>query len=233
MPRKKSNSRSRTWKPRNKRQLAQRITSYTAAAGLGAFAFGEAADGAIIYVDVPDIVVNETNPTGGYFDMNGDAIADFRFRFQPSGGAAARIRFQGVYGSADLTNSPAKGSTYYVRSFELGDLIGPGTPAAAANGLVRSDSTNFGNPTDPQYAGIALLIGRDTHYGWLRMKTEPIDPITGAAAPPLTGTIFDWAYESVPDTAIAAGAPEPSSLALLAAGAGAGAFGLRRRRRSA
>lgn len=214
MSKKKSNCESRL-------QITKQITSYTAAAGLGAFAFGEAASAAVIYVDVPDIIVNESDPTGGYFDMNGDGVNDFRFRFNPAGGALARIRFQGVAPSADLTNSPAKGSTYYVRSFELGDVIGPGTPQAYTPGLVQSNATNFGNPTAPQFAGIQLDIGGETHFGWVRLKTEPVDLDTGSGIAPLTGTIFDWAYESIPNTPIIAGVPEPSSLALLAAGAGA------------
>ncbi|TWT74527.1 hypothetical protein Pla123a_33500 [Posidoniimonas polymericola] len=207
---------------RSKLQIAKQISSYTAAAGLGAFAFGESVDAAIVYTDVPDIVVNQDSPTGGYFDMDGDGVDDFRFRFNNGGGGLARIRFQGVAPSADLSNSPAKGSTYYVRSFELGDLIGPGTPEANNNGIVTSNLSNFGNPTDPQFAGIKLDIGGATHFGWVRVKTEPVDLSTGYGVAPLTGTIFDWAFESEPDTPIAAGAtPEPSSLALLAAGVGA------------
>jgi hypothetical protein len=229
MSNQKNNSQRRQPNPRSKMQFAKQITSYTAAAGLGAFAFGEAADAAVIYVDVPDIVVNQDNPTGGYFDMNSDGVDDFRFRFNTAGGALARVRFQGVVPSADLSNSPAKGSTYYVRSFEMGNLIGPGAPEAYGPGLVQSNATNFGNPTDPQFAGIKLDIGGSTHFGWVRLKTEPVDLQTGSGVAPLTGTIFDWAYESVPDTAIGAGVPEPTSLALLAAGAGA-LLGVYRRR---
>lgn len=211
-----------------KSQQKKRLAAYSAAVGLGAFTCGESAEAAIIHVDGPDIVVS--SGSGGYYDMNGDTVPDFRFRHTTSGSGSAAIRFQGTYGSADLTNSPAKGSTYYVRSFEFGDLIGPSTPSTGpASGIVRADAVNFGDETDPQYAGIALLIGGNTHYGWVRLKTEPVDS-GGQPDPPLTGTIFEWAYESTPNTAIAAGAtvPEPSSLALLAAGAGA--LALRRRK---
>lgn len=208
-------------KNRSVQQVAKRLAAYSAAAGLGAFACGETADAAISYTDVSDIVVDAANPTGGYFDMDGDTVPDFRIRFQ-SGYAPAAIRFQGAYASADLTNT-AKGSTYYVRSFESGDLIGPGASEANVPGIVSSNATNFGNPIDPQYAGIRLDIGGSTHFGWVRIKTEYV-----GGASTLTGTIFDWAYETTPDTAIAAGAiPEPTSLALLAAGAGA--LALRRR----
>src|SRR5690606_1363931 len=89
-------SKSRQRKPVSNQHISKQITSYMTAAGLGAFAFGEAAEAAIVYVDVPDIVVNEANPTGGYFDMDSNGIDDFRFRFQPTGASYARIRFQGV-----------------------------------------------------------------------------------------------------------------------------------------
>ncbi|TWU20783.1 PEP-CTERM sorting domain-containing protein [Bythopirellula polymerisocia] len=202
--------------------VTKRLTAYSAAAGLGAFACGETAEATVVYADVPDIVVNATNPTGGYYDMDGDTVPDFRFRFQP-GYAPAGIRFQGYGDSDELTNT-SKGSAYYLRSFESGDSIGPGAVTTSNGfGIASSNATNFGNPTDPQYAGILLDIGGSSHYGWVRIKTEKVGGETT-----LTGTIFDWAYETTPDTAIAAGAiPEPTSLALLAAGAGA--LALRRR----
>lgn len=210
------NKKNNSSKTRRTQQVAKRLTAYSAAAGLGAFACGETAEAVVIYTDVPDIVVNATNPTGGYYDMDGDTVPDFRFRFQ-AGYAPAAIRFQG-YGLSDELTNTSKGSAYYLRSFELGDSIGPGAvPTSTGFGIAASNATNFGNPTDPQYAGISLDIGGSTHYGWVRIKTENV-----GGESTLTGTIFDWAYETAPDTAIAAGAiPEPTSLALLAAGAGA------------
>jgi len=70
--------------------------------------------------------------------------------------------------------------------------------------------------------------GTPTNYGWLRLTTGTV----GAGG----GTVVDWAYESTPETGIAAGAtssiPEPSALACLALGA-LGLGSLRRRKANA
>ncbi len=61
------------------------------------------------------------------------------------------------------------------------------------------------------YAGLQLQINGNTHYGWIRL---------GAPLPFLNGGwIYDYAYETRPDTPILAGAiPEPSTWALLVGG---------------
>lgn len=186
-------------------QSAKRLASYTAAAGLGAFAFGENAQGVIIYNDVADIVV--ANGASYYIDMDGNGYDDFRFRHSASGYPGAAIRFQGVGYSYELTNT-AKGSNYYMRSFELNDSIGPGAQTTSTGyGILRADYVNFG-ATDivnyPQFAGILLDINGSIHYGWVRIQTGPVNE-NGEADPPITGTIFDWAYETDPNTAILAG----------------------------
>jgi hypothetical protein len=50
------------------------------------------------------------------------------------------------------------------------------------------------------------VVGGSTHYGWVRLEVAPF--FAG-------GSILDYAYESAPDQAIAAGAiPEPSTFLL-------------------
>lgn len=182
---------------------------------MGAFAYGETALALVIHHDAnPDIAVTlidlEQELAGDYYiDMDGNGADDFRIRYQIAGYDPAAIRFQGVGYSEELTNTN-KGNDYYVRSFELGDSIGPGAVTTSTGyGIVTANYLNFGavdTENYPQFAGIRLDIGGSTHYGWVRMQTSPVDfPGSGAPIPPLTATIFEWAYETDPDTAIIAG----------------------------
>ena len=77
-------------------------------------------------------------------------------------------------------------------------------------GLIPNDGTQH-------YVGVKLDIGGMTHYGWIGLTNS-----FGYITP------FAWGYETTPNTAIAAGAPTPSTLAGLAMGAAA--FGGRKRR---
>ena len=60
------------------------------------------------------------------------------------------------------------------------------------------------------FVGLRFLIGGETHYGWME-----INNYSGIAA----GQLLGWAYETRPDTPIAAGAvPEPGAAVLLLLG---------------
>jgi PEP-CTERM motif-containing protein len=209
MKSKKTTCENRRRKSHTRKQIARRLSSYTTAAGLGAFACGVPAQAAIVHKDLADLSVTE----GGsyYVDMNGDEVLDFRLWGNTAGYAPARMRFQGVYPSLELTNT-AKGSAYYLRSFELDDMIGPGAEptdngSGQRYGIVSANYGNFGltdTENFPQFAGIQLDIAGSTHYAWVRMQTEPVS-LSGAPVPPLTATVFEWAYETNPNTAIKAG----------------------------
>jgi len=87
-----------------------------------------------------------------------------------------------------------------------------------------SQSGEFRNQTG--YAGIRMIDGPNTYYGWIQVS------VTNYNNSSITGVLIDWAYESTPGGAIEAGAiPEPSVATLLIGATLFGASFLSRRRR--
>jgi len=100
--------------------------------------------------------------------------------------------------------------------------------------------SNTGNPTEGNFAGVTekyigfrvhLSSTEDLVYGWVKVST-----VTNLNEIGVSGDVIlhGYAYESTPNTAIAAGAspvPEPTSLAIFAMG-GAGVAAWKRRRKA-
>jgi hypothetical protein len=85
-------------------------------------------------------------------------------------------------------------------------LIAPGFSSYSSAGFIGL----FVNQT--AYAGLQFYIGADVYYGWI--KVQEIPALAGG------GIVYEYAYDTRPNTAITAGeVPEPSTWALLAAGA--------------
>ena len=106
------------------KRLAQRLTSYTTAAGLGAFAFSQAADAAIVYTDIPDATITQ----GGTLYINLDGVGYNEFAVAAHSNSIRVNPYNvGAQDSRVLTSG-----SYYVHSFEANDAIGPG--AAEAGG---------------------------------------------------------------------------------------------------
>jgi hypothetical protein len=200
--------------------ISARLTSYTAAVGLGAFGIAQHADAAIVYTDVADTTITQGQ---GPIYINLDNVGQNEFAiaaFQNS------VRVD-PYNIGGQQSKVLTSGTYYVNSFAAGAAIGPSSVQAGggrfAGRQVGADFYNFVG-TD-KFVGLKWDFGGGAiNYGWARVDVS--------SANNGTATLFSYAYETVANTAIAAGdtgVPEPTSLALLAAGAGASA--LKRRRR--
>jgi hypothetical protein len=128
---------------------------------------------------------------GQIVDEFGSAYAIPLTSDQPIGPDAA--------GYAWLTAAESTGGSALLSASRNGGL-GPPLTAGYFTGL------------ESAYIGIEFYDNEQLYFGWIRAGA-PYSGING-------GWIYDYAYETAPDTPIAAGAvPEPSTLALLAAGA--------------
>lgn len=201
----------------------KQLKAYTAAAGLGAFALAQEAEGAVIYTDVPDTTVTQGD-SPIYINLDGVGYNEFAI---PAILNSVRVNPYniGAQDSKVLTTSPY----YYVWAFAAGETIGDGINEQVAGGA-RFAGRQVG-PYFYNFLGAGGFVGLewdigggDVRYGWARVDVLPDNMGTA--------TLFSFAYESTANMPIEAGAvPEPTSLALLAAGGGALALARRRERR--
>jgi hypothetical protein len=201
--------------------ISARLASYTAAAGLGALGLAQSVDGAVVYTDVPDTTITQGQ---GPIYINLDNVGQNEFAI------AAFLNSVRVnpYNIGAQQSKVLTSGSYYVNSFAAGASIGPGAAeAGGARFAGRQSGPDFYNFVGTgKYVGLKWDIGGGAFdFGWARVDVT--------SANNGTATLFSYAYESTPNTAIVAGdtgaVPEPSSLALLAAGAGA--IGLKSRRK--
>ncbi len=155
-------------------------------------------------------------------DINQDGQDDYLFTW----GMDFGMRCLGDNKAAGYFLTPWEGPR--ARALPASAVIGPSmSPVAwignqdSPFGFGLSSWRDIGDPdfmgigefagVESAYAGLQLQINGNTHYGWIRV---------GAPVPILNGGwIYDYAYETRPDTAILAGAiPEPSTVALIIGG---------------
>jgi hypothetical protein len=141
-------------------QTAQRLASYSMAAGLGAFGCGEAVHAAIVYTDVPDIVLMPGD-AGVELNLDNDPTGKLDVQFRNNGGGIwyASGRFVGLPLPGDpipesysyaLTRFNAffpedPNHAYYIRSFHPNEQIGPVGDGFTFKAGRQTNSPQYGN----------------------------------------------------------------------------------------
>ena len=153
-------------------------------------------------------------PTSQDFDFNNDGVSEFTL---VSDGSAVSIVPHGANAVLSVIEAPPDVDSYVV-PIAVGGTIssslepqfvwyGADTGPAGHSTIIASmsiGSLGFWKNVDA-YTGLQLNLGGQTYYGWMHIQNYDIN----------AGQVFDWAYESSPNTPILAGAvPEPSTWAL-------------------
>ncbi len=221
-----------------------RLMSYSAAAGLGAFGFGQEAEGKVIVKVIdPPVTVDASSNTFD-IDFDGDGFPDAAVIDNTTNSIQIRSfgfdendpDIGGTWKTLNWTLS--NGDDYYIFTFPAGFYIDPAkidtVDANTANpgdgSILRGTSYNFGvlgiNALGRGgYVGFEFEIGEDATIpdgpGFDRGESTTHygwAQIDGSFNPRFA-TITKIAYETIPGKGILI--PEPGSLALLAAGGGA------------
>lgn len=232
------------------RMSTKRLLAYSAAAGMGAFAFGQGTEAAVqenhslsgTTFAHTGLAANGDDYTVD-IDIDGDASNDVRLSVNLNA-----IGMTGFPGNIVLADSTSGGLSYYVVGFQNGDTV-DGASDAAGGGV----NFAFVTPYVPLYGGyryqifhtangdwigVQFDISGNTHFGAIEIiafdglgsldqggNGNPHDP--GDFSPdPVRVTLGAMIWEDTPGATLTI--PEPASLSLLAMGAGA--IGLRRRR---
>ncbi|HRZ76874.1 MAG TPA: T9SS type A sorting domain-containing protein [Bacteroidales bacterium] len=187
--------------------LKERLLKYSALASATLAAVPTQA--AVVYTDIQDVTLTST--TNHFIDLNNDGVDDFQIMWinftSGRGGLLMPLGGNQALGTVYGTSS----SYFYPKAMSFGNMVSANQTAWIGNGYqtlaglgIYTSSGNiyysgyYGNwfGATNKYLGLRVRIGTDWHYGWVRMDV-------GSTADFLT--IKDFAFESVPNTAILAG----------------------------
>jgi hypothetical protein len=200
---------------RTTRMLGLRLALALLAAGTCLVTGQATAQGTIVHVVPPQPIPYSDYPFSQDIDLNSDGVPDFNLS---------------SWNSIDIYLAPLNNNAIIAVPEPPGDLgaliyaFGPGAPISSSldpvlawwgtsgNGpsviVSAADIGSIGyfqGQTDA-FAGVRLDLAGGLYYGWMHIQNFGGN----------WGQISDWAYETIPNTPIFAGAvPEPSALSLL------------------
>jgi len=199
--------------PRRKQPLSQpfntRLNAYAvaaSAAGVSLLALVKPANAEIVFTPANAPIPFDKNVS---VDLNHDGIPDFRFFFYSTAyhsfNGSVNVRPRGVGAVITTANG-------YAAALNQGADIGPGQAFKDKRlDLVVSHGFEYGSSqynrgvfgpwvgAQDLYLGVQFPINGQTHYGWIRLSVQSKER-------PLQGTITGYAYETVANQPIHAGA---------------------------
>ena len=198
---------------KQKKHIDEHMNLYSAAAmaaGVSMLALAQPAEGSVVitHVNIPVPTVSSHGLANSAFvpiDINADGVNDFSFEnyYFTYHSFHHTIRVVPLTGGRAVVTGK---SLFYGTAAALpwGQRIGPSANFSAA-GVDNIEGSfyngNFGNwggnKTAAQYLGVRFPINGQIHYGWVRLEIT---------TPFVTGKIVAFAYETVPNRPIKAGA---------------------------
>lgn len=192
-------------------QLQKKLYGFIATAMM----FSVSANAQIIYTDVnPDTSIICTGyPCSKSYnlDLNNDGTVDFTLSTNYSRCA----HFQGMINRRSVNITSQSGNLAAANMLSANSTIGSnlsfstntiplrsivsGSPAPGCPGTVGS-SGSWTETTD-HYLGLQFSVGTNTYYGWVRL----IVVVASNLATPVSCTVKDYAYNSIPNQPILAG----------------------------
>ncbi len=142
-----------------------------------------------------------------------------------------QVTSNGLWASNEYTGrvaaSDRSGSDWFATKFTQGELIE--STDFSGSGVINYLNLQFALGGPSGYIGFSFTDGSSlTHYGWARLS------VADEGFSSYSMTLHEWAYETVANTAIAAGSyssiPEPATVGLIAALGALGVAAVRRRK---